>query len=249
MSLSQKNLSSIQKAGQAAHGAAQVIAATVQAQAQSMVASVAAQPFGSESEHAINRFKMLARLSQGLSSVEGQLRELFAIATELANPASDVVIALPYAAKQESSNAGAEDVIAKPTKAPKKTKKLKSKNASKKAPTLSGPLTANDTALLQYLLGTLKTTEKTRLTGGAMATGSGLPLGSIGVSLKKILASGAVTSSARGQYQLGVAAAAPAVTPEGKSKPTKKAKTTSIKKTKPATQPQSSEAVAEASAN
>ncbi len=42
-------------------------------------------------------------LEEGLASVEGQLRELFAIATELAGPASDVVITLPYAAKLDSS--------------------------------------------------------------------------------------------------------------------------------------------------
>jgi hypothetical protein len=250
MSLSQKNLSSIQKAGQAAHSAAQAVAATVQAQAQSMVASVATQPFGSESEHALDRFKMLARLNQGLASVEGQLRELFAIATELAGPASDVVIALPYAAKLDSSDTVAVDVIAKPSKAAKSAKKkLKSKLVSKRMAASSGALTANDTALLQYLQSVLKTGEEARLTGGAMAAGSGLPLGSIGVSLKKILSYGAVTSRARGQYQLGGTSEAAAPAPEAKRKPAKKAKVTSAKKAKSAAQSQDSVAATEEAAS
>jgi hypothetical protein len=70
MSLSKKNLSSIQKAGQAVHSASVAIAATVRSQAESMVSSVASQPFGAESEQSISRFKSLASLSQGLAAVE-----------------------------------------------------------------------------------------------------------------------------------------------------------------------------------
>jgi hypothetical protein len=64
-----------------------------------------------------------------------------------------------------------------------------------------------------------------------MAAGAGLPLGSVGVSLKKILASGAVKSGERGMYQLGSAIGASVI----ESAPTKKAKPTSSKKVKAAT--------------
>jgi hypothetical protein len=92
-----------------------------------------------------------------------------------------------------------------------------------------------------------------------MAAGSGLPLGSVGVSLKKILASGAVKAGERGMYQLGSAVASPEVTiapakkakpatskrakaimaeapaaQEVEFKPAKKAKATPTKKAKPA---------------
>lgn len=247
MSLSQKNLSFIQKAGQAVHSASQVVSASVQAQAESTVASVASQPFGTESEQAITRFKMLARLNQGLISVEAQLQELFSIATELASPASDVVIALPYKAKRSSSNATAVDAAVKPSKTVKGTKKkVKDKSASRTVIS-SASLTANDTSLLQYLQSVLKLGEDRRITGGAMATGSGLPLGSIGISLRKILASGAVTSSARGLYQLAPTSATPDPTPEVKRKPAKKAKSALTKITKSGLQPQDSTPAAEAS--
>lgn len=207
MSLSPKNLSSIQKAGQAVHGASEAIAATVRTQAESMVASVASQPFGVESEQSIARFKVLARLGQGLVAVEAQLQELYAMAADLANPASDVIILSSLSQRKAASNAAAVDVVAKPAKAAKKGKK-----SARQAITL----TANDNKLLQFLQGALKQGAVTVMTGAAMADGSGLPLGSVGLSLKRILATGAVQLTGRGAYQLGSVAAAAAVEPVAK---------------------------------
>lgn len=224
MSLSQKNLSAIQKAGQAVHGACEAIAETVRNQAESMVASVASQPFGVESEQSIARFKVLARLSQGMVAVEAQLQELYAMANDLANPASDV-IALPTVSKRKAANAAAVDVVAKPAKlakAVKAEKKLKAPSGPRKASTL----TANDSKLLQYLQQILKSDSWTAQTGVAMAAGSGLPLGSVGVSLKKILDLGAIKAGARGMYQLGAGAADATAAEKPKAKPAaaKKAK-------------------------
>lgn len=234
MSLSRKSLSAIQTAGQATHNACQAVTLSLQEQAQSTVAGIASKPFSQDSEHAITRFKKLAQLSQGLSSVESQLRELFAIATELAKPASEVIVALPFAAKHLSSNEVVEDAVEKPAKTSKRGKKVSKTKKVSKVMVAAGPLTANDKTLLQYLQGVLKAGEVTRLTGGAMASGSGLPLGSIGISLKKILASGEVTSTARGQYQLSSASATPAEASVVVTKPAKKTKARSAKKAKTA---------------
>lgn len=231
MSLSQKNLASIQKAGQAAHGASEAIAAAVRTQAESMVLRVASQPFGAESEQAIARFKVLARLSQGLAAVEKELQGLYAIATDLANPASDV-IALPSTPKHEASNAAAVDVVVKHVKA-SKVKKVGRKTAA---------LTANDNKLLRFLNRVLKGKGAVAIVGSKMAEGSGLPLGSVGVSLKKIITSGAVDQVERGTYRLGSAAGpvvdatASVVQPKKTTervKPAKKAKTSDNAATKP----------------
>jgi hypothetical protein len=160
-----------------------------------MVSSVASQPFGAESEQAIARFKMLARLSQGLAAVEKELQTLYSIATDLASPTADV-IALPMVNKHEATNASAVDVVAKPAKV---TKVAKVKRAGRKAATL----TSNDSKLLRYLVDVLKGGDSIAITGPKIAAGSGLPLGSVGVSLKKIIASGAVNQVDRGTYQLG----------------------------------------------
>ena len=230
MSLSQENLSSIQKAGQAVHGACAVIADAVRVQAESLVASVSSQPFGAESDQAIARFKTLSSLSQGLVAVEAQLKELYAIATELANPASDVVIVLPSPSKRSAANASAVDDVAKPAKAKKASAKVK---AVKKGGRKAAGLTANDTKLLSYLQGVLKSDEWMSQTGAAMAAGSGLPLGSVGVSLKKIVSSGAVKAGERGKYQLGTSVAVSEATAE----PVKKATAKVAKKAKAAAAP------------
>jgi hypothetical protein len=205
MSLSQKNLSSIQKAGQAVHAASEAIAVTVRVQAESMVAGMAAAPFSAESEQAIARFKTLSRLSHGLVAVEAQLQELFVVACELASPVSDVIV-LPTVSKRKAvTNAAAVDVVAKPAKAAKAAKAVKPKKTVK-AGRKAVALTANDTKLLHYLQGVLKAEEWTALTGVVMAKEANMPLGSVGVSLKKVLATGAVKSGARGMYQAGALA-------------------------------------------
>jgi len=216
MSLSSKNLAAIQKAGHAVYSAADAIAQTLNTQAQSTVASAASNLLGAAFDQDLARLKAMARLSHGLNAVEVQLRELYALAQKLADPASDVVIALPSVSKRKLSNATAVDVVEKPVKAGKPAKaakvpKVAAKKASMKAKTTkpskrtktTGSLTANDSKLLNYLQTVLAADAWTPLTGAAMSKGSGLPYGSVGASLKKILAAGAIKAGDRGQYQLG----------------------------------------------
>ena len=227
MSLSPKNLSSIQKAGQAVHDSSVVISAVVRTQAESMVASMSTSPFSSESEQLISRFKTLSKLSQGLSAVEVQLQELYAIAADLANPASDVILLPSITKRKAATNAAAVDVVSKPSKSAKVLKK------AKKGVLKVTALTANDNKLLAYLQGALKSGDATAITGSSLASGSSLPLGSVGVSLKKIIATGAVNQVGRGTYQLGATAAVLAPEPVAKNTATKKVKPVAeVKKTK-----------------
>jgi hypothetical protein len=211
MSLSKTTLSAIQQAGQALHKATVVVGSAVRAQAEHMVATVASQPFQAEGEQAFTNFKMLARLSQDLLSLEDQLKALYATASELASPEMDVVAALPHsfarspvgsAAKQDV----AEDAIVKPASvrrakpAPKAAAKPAGKKAAKASKAVT--LTANDNKVLQYLKSVLKVGQADAVTGAAIAKGAGLPLGSVGISVKKVIASGAVRQRGRGMYQL-----------------------------------------------
>ena len=229
MSLSPKNLSSIQKAGQAVHDSSMVIAAVVRTQAESMVASMSTAPFSVESEQLISRFKTLSKLSQGLGAVESQLQELYSIAAELANPASDVILLPSITKRKAATNAAAVDVISKPSKPIKPAKVLKN---AKKGGLKAVGLTVNDKKLLAYLQGALKSGDAKAITGSALAAGSDLPLGSVGVSLKKIIASGAVNQVGRGTYQIGAIAAVRASEPVLKNAPTKKVKPALVKKVK-----------------
>ncbi len=223
MSLSKTTLSAIQQAGQALHKATVVVAGAVREQAEHMVATVASQPFQAEGEQAFTHFKMLARLSQDLLSLEEQLKNLYATASDLANPVMDVVAALPRPRARAAAlvqNEVAEDAVDKPVRLAKRvakaaknaktaaqaTAKTSVKKASKPTPKKTGnggALTANDSKVLDYLKTVLKLGEWAELTGAKVADGAGLPLGSVGVSLKKVIASGAVKKRGRGSYQLG----------------------------------------------
>jgi len=227
MSLSKSTLSAIQQAGQALHRATVVVSGAVREQAEHMVSTVASQPFEAEGEQAFANFKMLARLSQDLQSLEEKLRALYANASELASPEMDVVNALPHTARSRaaSSKDVAEDAVVKPASTRTARKSAKSANtrsaspaakasdkasskASEKSVNKPGKkskapaLTANDNALLKYLQTALNSSSWTRLTGAAIAQGSGLPLGSVGVSLKRIMATGAVKRGVRGSFKL-----------------------------------------------
>jgi len=221
MSLSKTTLSEIQQAGQALHQATVVVAGAVREQAEHMVSTVASQPFEAEGEQAFANFKMLARLSQDLQSLEEKLRSLYSTASELASPEMDVVNALAHAtAPHPAAHAkeAAEDAIVKPasnrkprnnTKAAPTTKAAKATQppaapASRKTrkPAAAAALTANDTKLLKFLQTALNKNTWTAVTGGTMARGAGLPLGSVGLSLKKVIASGAIKVGARGSYKL-----------------------------------------------
>ncbi|NVO07199.1 MAG: hypothetical protein HXX19_15355 [Rhodoferax sp.] len=213
MSLSKTTLSAIQQAGQALHKATVVVAGAVREQAEHMVATVASQPFQVEGEQAFANFKMLARLSQELLALEEQLKGLYATASELASPVMDVVAAIPNArARAAAPNDVAEDAVVKPASvrsAKRTTRKPAAKPASQtaarsKAQKAAKPvaLTANDTKVLDYLKTVLKAGEWLDLTGASVAQGAAMPLGSVGISLKKVVASGAVKKRGRGSYQI-----------------------------------------------
>jgi hypothetical protein len=216
MSLSKSTLSAIQQAGQALHKATVVVSGAVREQAEHMVTTVAKQPFQAEGDQAFANFKMLARLSQDLQSLEEQLKSLYATASELSSPVMDVVATLPRLsararAAAHASTDIAEDAIVKPAstrrakpagkkaaaKAPKKTPKKAAAKTTKPA-----TLTANDSKVLDYMKTVLKADALTALTGATVAAGSGLPLGSVGISMKKVVAAGAVKKVGRGSYQL-----------------------------------------------
>jgi hypothetical protein len=200
-----------------------VVAAAVRAQAEHMVATVASLPYQAEGEQAFANFKMLARLSQDLLSLEEQLRALYATASELASPEMDVV-SLPRTTARTRAvsleqNSLAEDAIVKPASTRRSKATAKPKVASKAEAKATKPgkaskaskvpkaeqaraLTSNDVRVLDYLKTVLTSDRWTALTGAAVAQGAAMPLGSVGISLKKVVLSGAVRKTGKGSYQL-----------------------------------------------
>ncbi len=193
MSLSKATLSAIQQAGTGLHRATVVVSAAVRDQAEHMVSTVARQPFQAEGEQAFANFKTLARLAQELQAMEEQLRNLHTAATELSRNDVNVLVALPR--PHAGANEAAEDVLVK-------TAPVRRSPAKAKKPAKPVTLTANDSKVLDYLKTVLKVGEWSVLTGATVSKGAEMPLGSVGVSLTKVVSSGAVLKKGRGSYQL-----------------------------------------------
>jgi hypothetical protein len=114
--------------------------------------------------------------------------------------AEDVVVK-PASVRRAKPVAKKAAVTAKPAKVVKPIKPAKAQKVERAAKPAA--LTANDSKVLQYLKSVLKPGQPALLTGVAISKGSGLPLGSVGISMKKVVASGAVKKSGRGTYLLG----------------------------------------------
>jgi len=178
MSLTSAELSTIQSAGVALHRASQTLSDALRLQAQSLVDCVANDPDLAGGEHAFTQFRQLAVICHELGGMEERLKKLYADAGTLRRA-------------DKSARRKAEG---------KKYRGGTSRSAPK--PTQPRVLSPNDLKVLSYLKGVLKPNEWTPLTGAIVAAGSGLPKGSVGVSLTRVLAFGAVRRGEGGTYQL-----------------------------------------------
>lgn len=190
MLITKRTVAFIQGAGQAIDNASTALSENVRVAAEDMLSQVALSPLCSASAQAIDGFSQVARLGQDLIAMEQQLRRLYATAAALA----DAPDALPASGGHTPLPNGKSSSKSQPKK-----------SQAKSAPPAAEPVTAlsdNDHRLLHYLEAALQKGDWTRLNGRAAATGSGLPTGSLGISMRRLLASGAVQKGTRGMYRL-----------------------------------------------
>jgi hypothetical protein len=184
MPLSSEEISTIQHAGVALHRASETIADALRLQAERMVKLVSLQPFQTESEQALTQFKALAGLSQELKVQEERLRSLYVSAEDLLRKPRSV----PAPAAR-----------ANPAHKPSRKRASKRPASVKPGPAALSP---NDQKVLQYFQKVLKPGESVALSGSLISEGSGLPKGSVGVSVSRVVASGAVQRGPSGNFQL-----------------------------------------------
>ena len=217
MSVTPSTLSAIQQAGQAIDLARQSLSEAVKAHAQQVMAAVADQPFSVDNDKLFANWKTLARLAQEVHSIEEQFKTLYQTASGLAAPETPVLKALPQSGRHKTTGqaetytldtANAEDIQIKPATA-KKVRRRAGARAGRKpavrataAAAPSGSLSANDTKALDYLKTVLNRQRWTRVTQSDMAHGAGIPKGSIGLALRRLIAAARVLEGAKGSYKL-----------------------------------------------
>jgi hypothetical protein len=142
-------------------------------------------------------------LAQEVNAIEEQFKAIYQTAAELVQPETAVLMALPHSARNKapgrnsSSDADAssvEDVQVKPRAAKRGRKPGTVRGASK--------LSVNDIKVLDFLKGVLNRKSWTQLTQAGMASGADIPLGSIGLALRRLIGLNQVIEGEKGRYKL-----------------------------------------------
>lgn len=219
MSSTHPTLAYVQQAGQAVSTAREQLNLQLQRQVEKLATVVAAQPFGPDADRAYAQLRAVARMTQELQSIEDQLVQVYRAAAQF-EEAQDiqVLVALPrHGAKTASTTIGSATEGAvdtqeiqphrrtskartvKPSRAPSKATATATEPTSVRRPT---PGATNEDRLLAGLKQRLNKRSWTPMTQAQMAQTTGLPQGSVGAALNRVIASGRVIIGARGQYRL-----------------------------------------------
>ena len=195
MTLSPSTLQAIQQAGLGLYQAHHAVSADVQAGGARAMAQMASQPFSPDNDAAYKKLLQLARMAHELQAMEEQLKLLYAQASEATLPELPVLSALSSdcgRAAPRPDKAGAEEAVVKPAAA------KRSKAAKVKQPRLS----PNDEKVMQALQGMLDRKSAKVVTQASLAQATGIPLGSIGRSLRNLVAAGSIKEGPKGAYRL-----------------------------------------------
>lgn len=219
MSLNKEMLATIQKAGAAVFDADAQLRLAVKAYGERVHAAVGSNPYHLGNDALFENWKLVARLSQTMTGMEEELRKVHQVASELNDDESSTVTAMPAlpAPALSSPPAGVARIDQKATlaatdvkiKKTNKTPKAKTAPALKSTPTLpknsSGKaalLPKNAVMLLKHLGTVLNVKDFTEFNQTKASQATGIPLGSMTASLKRLMADGHLVAGPNGQYML-----------------------------------------------
>jgi hypothetical protein len=207
MALPAQTLTTIQAAGAAIFAADSALKEAVQSYAEQVKLAMAENPFDMGNDSLFDDWKTVARLSRAVGQVEAEFQKIYGAASDLSAGAIPAVLSMPsLVAPQELANSElamvqdiqATDAVIK--KAPKKIKPTtKAKPAASKPATLSG----NSAKVLARLLEILNPNHFVKINRTAVGAEIGLPKGSIGASITKLLDMGHLIEGGVGEYKLG----------------------------------------------
>jgi len=190
MPLLPKTLDAIQTAGATAFKADALLKDAVKDYAAQVQSAMSQNPFDAVNDNLFEDWKSVCRLSQAMAQIEVELRNIYAAAAGLQTPALTAPKtksrAAPVAATATTlevvTQVEAVDVVAK------KPRKIKRKITQKAKST--GPLPSNATTLLAHLTRLLNPNSFEKVNQSSIALDIGMPKGSIGASMIKLVKEG-----------------------------------------------------------
>lgn len=208
MSIASTTLLSLQQAGESLYAARQAFAQEVQHNASRVVGIVASEPFSNDADRAYGQLRTIARMAHELQAMEEQLKTLYGSAMELTAPETPVLVALSdrhpsvRAHPNATGTEGAEDVVVKPARQKQPPKKRAATKVSTESVSRPPRLSSNDEKVLGYLQQVLDRRGWKTFTQATIAQGAGIPLGSVGLAMRRVIAAGAVREGKKGSYRL-----------------------------------------------
>ncbi len=206
MPLPTQTLTAIQTAGAAIYAADAALKEAVQSYADQVKLAMTENPFDMGNDSLFEDWKTVARLSRAVGQVEAEFQKIYGAASDLSTGSIPAVLTMPsLTAPQAMANSDlamvqevdATDAVVK--KAPKKTNtKSKAKPAARQR-TLSG----NSAKVLARLLEILNPNDFLKINLSAIGAEIGLPKGSIGASITKLIDTGHLIAGGVGEYKLG----------------------------------------------
>ena len=211
MPLPSQTLSSLQVAGAAIHAADAELKISVQELSDRVKAAMLDNPFDLGNDNLFESWKTLARLSQAVAQVETEFKRIYDTAANVAAPARVGASAKPKLAAPKKAAAtddalemvtaiDATDAVVKKAPHKRKTAAAKEKN--------NRPMGGNTAKLWTRLQEILDTKEFIKFNRSAEAAVIGLPKGSIGASIAKLVQTGHLLVDAAGSFKLASTKAA-----------------------------------------
>ena len=219
MSLNKELLATIQKAGAAVFDADAQLKLAVKSYGERVHTAVGSNPFHLGNDTLFENWKMVARLSKTVAAMEEDLRKVYQMVGDLSDvepSLPDMMPALSAPAPEVSatsdaplvadSSLAATDVKIKRKKripaAKPATSKARAKTATKPSPVLAAPLPKNAARLLKHLSYVLSTKGFATVNQTTVSRATGIPLGSMTASLKRLVAAGFLQANHSGMFKL-----------------------------------------------
>jgi len=206
MPLPTQTLAAIQAAGAAVYAADAALKEAVQSYADQVKLAMAENPFNMGNDSLFEDWKTVARLSRAVAQVEAEFQKIYSAASDLTPAAIPAVLPMfsltAPQAKANSDLAMVQEIEATDAVIKKLPKKIKTKAKAKPAAhekTLSG----NSAKVLARLLEILNPDHFVRINLSAVGVEIGLPKGSIGASITKLIDTGHLIAGGVGEYKLG----------------------------------------------
>ncbi len=166
------------------------------------------EPFSNEADRAYAQMRAIARMAHELQGIEEQLKTMYGTAADMMQPEMPVIVALAghggraQARPDTRSLDAAEDAVVKsaPQRPPSKAKPQRKPTKEMASPPQR--LSANDEKVLAHLKTVLDRRSWTALSQAAIAQGAGIPTGSVGLAMRRVVAAGAVREKGKGTYRL-----------------------------------------------